>query len=76
MAGGCRPNALSVSSTATAESVRTEASVTTRREAESAASSGTTTSQIAAKEVMPPVHQATAVTRAVSETDDMTCAFS
>jgi hypothetical protein len=54
----------------------TEASVTTRREAESAASSGTTTNQIAAKEVMPPVHQATAVTRAVSETDDMTCAFS
>ena len=36
-------------------SAKVDASATTRREADSAASSGTTTSQIAANEPMPPV---------------------
>ena len=49
---------------------------TTRRDAESEASSGTTTSQIAANEVMPPVNAATAVTRPVNASDDRTCALS
>ena len=57
-------------------SAKLDASATTRREAESAASSGTTTSQIAANEAMPPVNQATTVTRPVSESEDMTCALS
>ncbi len=38
-----------------APSASVEASATTRRDADSAASSGTTTSQIAANEPMPPV---------------------
>ena len=47
-----------------------------RRDAESAASSGTTTSQIAANEPMPPVNQATTVTRPVSENAESACALS
>ena len=42
-------------SSAAHASASTEANATTRRDAESAASSGTTTSQIAAKDSMPPV---------------------
>ena len=49
---------------------------TTRRDAESAASSGTTTSQIAANEAIPPVDTATSVTSPVSASDDNTCALS
>ena len=56
------------------ESAKAEAKATTRREAERAASSGTTTSQIAAKDSMPPVVIATVMTRPVSASDDSTCA--
>ncbi len=59
-----------------APSAKVEASATTRRDADSAASSGTITSQIAANEAMPPVSAATAVTRPVSASDDSTCALS
>ena len=55
---------------------KVEAMATTRRDAERAASSGTTTSQIAANEAMPPVKAATAVTMPVSASDDNTCALS
>ncbi len=48
---------------AAAASVKSEASTITRREAESAASSGTTTSQTAANEPMPPVNSASAPAR-------------
>ena len=44
-------------------SASAEANATTRRDAESAASSGTTTSQIAAKDSMPPVVIATVMTK-------------
>ena len=53
-----------------------DASATTRREADSAASSGTMTSQIAANEPMPPVWTATAVTSPVSASDESTWALS
>ena len=59
-----------------ATSAKVEASATTRRDADSAASSGTTTSQIAAKEAMPPVSAATAVTSPVSASEDSMCALS
>src|SRR5258708_38539061 len=59
-----------------ATSAKVDASATTRRDADSAASSGTTTSQIAAKEAMPPVSAATAVTSPVSASDDSTWALS
>ena len=49
---------------------------TTRREADKAASSGMTTSQTAAKDEMPPVLIATAMTRPPSASDDSTCALS
>ena len=58
------------------QSAKVDASATTRREADSAASSGTITSQIAANEPMPPVSSATAVTRPVSASEDSTCALS
>src|SRR6185437_2235570 len=45
-----------------AASAKVAANMTTRRDAENAASSGTTTSQIAAYEPMPPVNHATAAT--------------
>ena len=64
------------SSKPAAESAKVEAGATTRRDAESAASSGTTTSQIAANEAMPPVEAATAVTMPVSASEDSTCALS
>ena len=57
-----------------AASAKVEASATTRRDADNAASSGTTTSQIAAKDEIPPVLSATAVTSPVSASDDSTCA--
>ncbi len=75
-AGGCRSNALKLSNNPAAASAKVAASATTRREADSADSSGTTTSQIAANEPMPPVHQATTATRPVSESEDITCALS
>ena len=64
------------SSSPAAPSAKVEATATTRREADSAASSGTITSQIAANEPMPPVSTATAVTSPVSASDDSTCALS
>ena len=51
-----------------------DANATTRREADSAASSGMTTSQTAAKDSMPPVMIATTMTRPASASDDSTCA--
>src|SRR5258708_38969574 len=51
-------------------SASTEANATTRRDADSAAASGTTTSQIAAKDEMPPVVIATIMTRPASASDD------
>ncbi len=59
-----------------AKSAKVDAMATTRRDAESAASSGTTTSQIAANEAMPPVKAATAVTMPVNASDDNICALS
>jgi hypothetical protein len=59
-----------------AASANVEAIATTRREADSDASSGTTTSQIAANEVMPPVSAATEVTSPVKASEDRTCALS
>ena len=74
--GGSRWNALTASSSPAAASAKVEASATTRREADNAASSGTTTSQIAANEAIPPVHQATTVTKPVSASEDSMCALS
>ena len=53
-----------------------EASATTRREPESAASTGTRTSQTAANELRPPVENATVVTSPVSANADSTWALS
>ena len=50
------------------------ANVTTRREAESEASSGTTTNQIAAKDSMPPVNVAIVITGPASASEESTCA--
>ncbi len=52
---GSRSKCPSTISSAAQDSASAEANATTRREADSAASSGTTTSQIAAKDSMPPV---------------------
>ncbi len=59
-----------------AASAEVDATATTRRDADNAASSGTITSQIAANEPMPPVSAATAVTKPVSVSEDTTCALS
>ena len=56
--------------------MNSDASTITRREAESAASSGTTTSQIAANEPMPPVNSASVPARIVSESEERMCAVS
>ena len=56
------------------DSASSEAKAATRREADSAASRGTTTSQIAANDSMPPVVTATAMIRPASASDDSTCA--
>ena len=74
--GGSRSSAPISSRKPAAPSAKVDASATTRREAESAASSGTTTSQIAANEPMPPVSTATAVTSPVSASEESTCALS
>src|SRR5882757_9522956 len=55
-------------------SASADANTTTRREADNAASSGITTSQIAAKDSMPPVLTATVITRPASASDDSTYA--
>ena len=47
-----------------------------RRDAESAASSGTTTSQIAANDSMPPDSAETIVTKPVNASADSACALS
>ena len=52
------------------------AKATTRRDADSEASSGTATSQTDAKDSMPPVGIATIITRPASASDDNTCALS
>ncbi len=62
------------SSRPAASSAKVDAIATTRRDADSAASSGTTTSQIAAKDEIPPVLQATTKTSPVSDSDDRICA--
>ena len=72
--GGNRSKCPTTISAAVQASVSAQANATTRRDAESAASSGTTTSQIAAKDSMPPVVMATVMTRPVSASDDSTCA--
>ena len=64
------------SSRPAAPSAKVEATATTRRDADNAASSGTTTSQIAANEAMPPVPIATAVTSPVRASDESTWALS
>ena len=51
-------------------SASADANATTRREADNAASSGMTTSQIAAKDSMPPVLTATVMTRPASASED------
>src|SRR5450755_4369857 len=61
-------------SSAVHASASAEANATTRRDADSAASSGTTTSQIAAKDSMPPVVIATVMTKPASASDDSTWA--
>ena len=53
-----------------------EATITTRREAESAASSGINTSHTAANELIPPVAAPIMVISTASATDDMICARS
>jgi len=60
--------------TAVHVSASADANPTTRRDAESAASSGTTTSQIAAKDSMPPVDMATVMTSPASASEESTCA--
>ena len=57
MAAAASRQARAPATIAAAASVKIDASTITRREADSAASSGTTTSQIAANEPMPPVQQ-------------------
>ena len=74
--GGSKSCVPSNTKSPAAQSAKVEAVATTRRDADNAASSGTTTSQIAAKDSMPPVEAATAVTRPVSASDDSTCALS
>ena len=72
--GGSRPKYPAAISKEVQMSASAEANTTTRRDAESAASSGITTSQIAAKDSMPPVVIATVITRPASAIDDNTCA--
>ena len=69
-ASGSTSSSLASTSKAAAAIAKVEAMATTRRDAESDASSGTTTSQMAAKDVMPPVKAATVVTRPVSASDE------
>ena len=59
-----------------AASAKVEAVATTRRDAESDDSSGTTTSHTAANDAMPPVSAASAVTNPVKANDDKTWALS
>ena len=73
-AAGSTPKCPRTISSAVQESASADANATTRRDAESAASSGTTTSQIAAKDSMPPVVIASVMTRPASAIDDRTCA--
>ena len=67
---GNRSSALTRTRRPAAASAKVEAMATTRRDAESDASSGTTTSQMAANEAMPPVDTATTVTRPVNASAD------
>ncbi len=53
-----------------AKSANVDAIATTRREADSDASSGTITSQMAANEEMPPVATATIITRPISANEE------
>ena len=71
---GNMPKCPSTISSAAQASASTDANATTRRDAESAASSGTTTSQIAAKDSMPPVLIASVMTMPAIASDDSTCA--
>ncbi len=74
--GGSRSSPPISSRKPAAPSAKVDASATTRRDDESDASSGTTTSQIAENEPMPPVPTATAVTSPVSDSEESTCALS
>ncbi len=74
--GGNRSSDPQSASRPAAPSANVQAVATTRREAESDASSGTTTSQMAAKEAIPPVDAATAVTNPVKASEESTCALS
>src|SRR5258708_39452324 len=65
------PNAISK---AEHDNANAAANATTRRDADKAASSGTTTSQIAANDSIPPVVIATAVTSPARASDDSTWA--
>src|SRR6185312_7815758 len=65
-----------ITSASAQPSASATAAVTTRRDADSAASSGTAISQIAANEEMPPVCTDTANTKAARETDERMCAIS
>src|SRR5512143_3674341 len=49
---------------------------TTRRDAERDASTGTTTSQIAANELVPPVYRATSSASPLNDSEESTCALS
>ena len=71
---GSRPKCPAAINSAAQDSASAEANTTTRRDAESAASSGTTISQTAAKDSMPPVVTASVITRPVSASDDSTWA--
>ena len=73
---GSKPAAPSASSRPAADSAKIAAMATTRREPDSAASKGTTTSQTAAKDPIPPVHSATSAASPVSDKEDSTCALS
>ena len=73
---GSRPAKPSTSKIEAAVTAKIDASTITRREAESAASSGTTTSQTAANEPMPPVNSAKVPARIVSDSEERMCALS
>src|SRR3954469_12118303 len=74
--GGSASRYVIAMSAQTQASASADAKPTTRRDADSAASSGTTTSQIAANDSMPPVAIATIMTRPASASDDSTWALS
>src|SRR5208282_558121 len=73
---GSRLNPPKSTSKPAAASAKVDAIATTRRDAERAASSGTTTSQMAAKEAIPAVGTGNIVPSPVKASDDSTWALS